>query len=139
MPWKSVPVWGMAVPLVWVWSRQQPFSRQKGWLTSGECQRISRILTRLHLPTTHTASVPDLLEDMTRDKKKQDDAISFVFLKGIGHAVVEKISLEDLRALFCNPLMTWRDSLGRQNLQAGKHWHWARVIPTYNMVWIKTQ
>ena len=76
------------------------FSREKGMLTAEECQRISRVLTRLHLPTSFSADAGEILDAMTRDKKKENDAISFVFLQGIGSAVVEKIRMDTLAELF---------------------------------------
>ncbi|GAB6143158.1 3-dehydroquinate synthase [Desulfocicer niacini] len=76
------------------------FSRKKGLLTQEECLRISRVLTRLQLPVSFNADAEALLDAMTRDKKKENDAISFVFLQGIGNAVVEKISMEALGELF---------------------------------------
>jgi len=75
------------------------FSRKKGLLTLEACQRISRILTRLGLPTTWSVDTKEVLDAMARDKKKENDAINFVFLNGIGNAVVEKISMESLAEL----------------------------------------
>ncbi len=76
------------------------FSRKKGMLTREECDRISRVLTRLQLPISFNADAKELLNAMGRDKKKENDAISFVFLQGIGNAVVEKISMGALGELF---------------------------------------
>jgi len=75
------------------------FSRKKGLLTLEECQRISRVLTRLDLPIACAVDAKEVLNAMSRDKKKENDAISFVFLNGIGNAVVEKISMEALTEL----------------------------------------
>lgn len=76
------------------------FSQKKGWLTSGEVRRIEQVLTRLNLPARHQEDPEALTHAMTRDKKKENDALSFVFLKGIGCAVVEKIPTEALSSLF---------------------------------------
>ncbi len=76
------------------------FSRKKGMLTHEECERISRVLTRLQLPISFDAGAKELLNAMGRDKKKENDAISFVFLQGIGNAVVEKIRMDALGELF---------------------------------------
>ncbi|SMC55047.1 3-dehydroquinate synthase [Desulfocicer vacuolatum DSM 3385] len=75
------------------------FSFKKGLLSQEECRRISRVLTRLDLPTSFSVDAGEVLDAMTRDKKKEEDAIAFVFLNGIGNAVVEKINMETLGQL----------------------------------------
>ena len=75
------------------------FSRKKGYLTVQDCERITRILTGLKLPVALNVDKDKILDAMTRDKKKDEDQISFVFLRGIGNSVVEKISLTDLKNL----------------------------------------
>ncbi|HKK91510.1 MAG TPA: 3-dehydroquinate synthase [Desulfobacteraceae bacterium] len=72
-------------------------SRKRGLITEQENQRITRLLHRLHLPTTHDIP-PDLVMDaVAKDKKKQDNTIHFVFLAAIGLARVEKADIEEIR------------------------------------------
>lgn len=108
------------------------FSVKRGLLSDSELKRIIQVLENLNLPVgfTHFKNsedpfktsvdikrqannsdgclkdqnycLEDILNAMTRDKKKENDQISFVFLNGIGNAVVEKITFEELKSLMTN-------------------------------------
>ncbi|MBF0211399.1 MAG: 3-dehydroquinate synthase [Desulfamplus sp.] len=85
------------------------FSLKKGLLNQSEVNRIKIALKSLHLPVDfkefgdNTNIIFDeLLSAMSKDKKKDNDKISFVFLNGIGNAVVEKITFEELKSLLLN-------------------------------------
>ena len=64
-------------------------SRESGYLTSEELERVTRLVARAGLPT-HVSSVkPDVaLEHMRIDKKVQAGRIRLVLLRGIGSAFV---------------------------------------------------
>jgi 3-dehydroquinate synthase len=64
-------------------------SRESGYLTSQDLDRVSRLVARAGLPT-HVSSVsPDVaLEHMRIDKKVQAGRIRLVLLRGIGSAFV---------------------------------------------------
>lgn len=108
------------------------FSVERGLLSDSELKRIIQVLENLNLPVgfSHFKNsedpfktsvdikrqannsdgclkdqnycLEDILNAMTRDKKKENDQISFVFLNGIGNAVVEKITFEELKSLMTN-------------------------------------
>ncbi len=81
------------------------FSVKKGLLTEKEFQRVKKVLESLNLPVTFDnfdAAIDQILNAMTKDKKKDNDKISFVFLNKIGDCTVLKISFEELRELFIN-------------------------------------
>ncbi|MBF0228524.1 MAG: 3-dehydroquinate synthase [Desulfamplus sp.] len=104
------------------------FSQNKGLITQNEFLRVKRVLKFLNLPTELNefkdldntiessiskaslnridssdkdlnALMKDILSAVTKDKKKDNDKISFVFLNRIGNAIVEKITFEDLKTL----------------------------------------
>ena len=77
-------------------------SVKKGYLSSEEAGRIERLLQRLGLPTRHSIDRKKVLEALRKDKKKEGEDIHFVYLQGLGHAVVERTpfrELEDLEAV----------------------------------------
>lgn len=75
------------------------FSRKRALLGDVECRRITTVLKGLGLPVEHGEDPDQILNAMIRDKKKQGDRISFVFLDGIGRCVVDKLSFEELKEL----------------------------------------
>ncbi|MFZ2633556.1 MAG: 3-dehydroquinate synthase [Desulfosalsimonadaceae bacterium] len=79
-------------------------SAAKGLLGPDDVDRIMDLLARFHLPTRIPAGQgidrEQILEAMARDKKRSGDGIHFVLLSAIGRAVVEKISLAELEAVF---------------------------------------
>jgi 3-dehydroquinate synthase len=70
-----------------------------GLLPAGEPARILSLLRRLHLPVTLPVAGDKIIEALAQDKKREGDAIHFVLLNRIGHAVVREISLAQLRTL----------------------------------------
>jgi 3-dehydroquinate synthase len=73
-------------------------SEQKGLLSREDRIRIESLLANLKLPTEISADPEKLFDAMTKDKKREGDSIHFVLLKGIGHAVMEDISIKELKA-----------------------------------------
>lgn len=80
-------------------------SKDRGLLTDREVHRIETLLETLDLPTRFDVDRGRVIDAMRRDKKRKGESISFVFLKGIGNAVVEPITIEALE-----------DSMARLNL-----------------------
>ena len=74
-------------------------SVKKGYLPLEDGKRIERLLQTLKLPTRFPFEGERILEALRKDKKREGDEIHFVFLQGLGRAVVKKISLVDLEAL----------------------------------------
>lgn len=71
-------------------------SERKGILTADERERMERLLKTLGLPLRISCPRERLLEGLRKDKKRAGDAVHFVLLQGLGRAVVEEMSLEEL-------------------------------------------
>ena len=70
-----------------------------GLLPAGKLTRIVNLLRQLHLPVSLPAPADEIVAALGQDKKREGDALHFVLLNDIGHAVVREISLTELRAL----------------------------------------
>jgi len=73
-------------------------SSLRGLLEKSEANRIKDLLQKLRFSIKVDADRALMLDAIRRDKKREADAVHFVLLRGIGKAVVEKISLETLEA-----------------------------------------
>lgn len=71
-------------------------SVHKGVLPESVFNRIKRLLERLSLPVSLDADPAAVFDALKRDKKRERDEIRFVLLEGLGKAVVEPISVEEL-------------------------------------------
>ncbi|MBE0639575.1 MAG: 3-dehydroquinate synthase [Bacteroidales bacterium] len=75
------------------------FSKDKGYLSENDLERIVNLLTKLELPLSQPLQ-PDLIfRALEKDKKRADNAIHFVLLKSIGEAVVEELPLSIIRKI----------------------------------------
>jgi 3-dehydroquinate synthase len=74
-------------------------SVKKGLLADAEAQRIEGLLQKLKLPTHLPVDRAELMEALQKDKKRQSEGVHFVLLAGIGRAVVEKMSFDELETL----------------------------------------
>jgi 3-dehydroquinate synthase len=74
------------------------FSNKKGLLGNEETKRIEEMLKKIGLCTIipEKTCSKELLEAMTKDKKKCGKKIDFVFLKGIGNAELKKIDFGEI-------------------------------------------
>ena len=72
-------------------------SVKKGLLSAEEDQRLRIVLKNLKLPIRSEAQSQKILEAITKDKKRAGDRIHFVLLNGIGKAVVEPITIKELK------------------------------------------
>lgn len=76
------------------------FSFEKGLLNEGDMVRINNLLKKFGFSNQHNIS-PERLENLIlHDKKKTGNSINFVFSKGIGKAVVEKVQVEELSGFY---------------------------------------
>ena len=73
-------------------------STKRGLLGREDFSRLGSLLRRLGLPTYAAASPDRLMDAVYKDKKRTGTALHFVWLKGIGRAVVEEIECDDLAA-----------------------------------------
>ena len=74
-------------------------SARRGFLPAGDAERIKNLLQNLGLPTRIKADRKMVLDALKKDKKRRQDHIYFVWLKGIGNAFVDGISLDELEAV----------------------------------------
>jgi 3-dehydroquinate synthase len=72
-------------------------SVRRNLLPGEEAVRIRQLLERFHLPTKAAANKEKIWDAIKKDKKRQGQDIHFVLLKSIGEAVIEEISLVELR------------------------------------------
>ena len=72
------------------------FSREKTGLPGEVINRTLDLLNRLDLPVTLDFRAEDIITAVSRDKKKENQQMFFVFLEAIGKAVVEKVKLTEL-------------------------------------------
>ena len=72
------------------------FSLARGLITPRECSRIIALLKSFRLLRMHDIPDDQMRQLVLRDKKKAGNDLYFVFLNGIGKAVVEKISAAEV-------------------------------------------
>jgi len=72
------------------------FSYSKGLISKTEYDRIVSLLKSFKLLRRHDIPDNQITQLVLRDKKKAGNDIYFVFMEGIGKAVVEKIPLEEV-------------------------------------------
>lgn len=73
------------------------FSVAKGLLENRDYMRLMNILRDLELPICIKVNPTRIFETLTKDKKKTVDSIDFIFMKGIGEVVIEKITLKEIQ------------------------------------------
>jgi 3-dehydroquinate synthase len=75
------------------------FSTKRNHLPAEDSERIEELLKKLKLPIKMKLDRERVLDALRKDKKRENESIHFVFLQGIGNAVVEEISMEELESL----------------------------------------
>jgi len=86
-------------------------SVRKGLLENAALARIKKLLQRLGLPVALAFDRAAVFDALKKDKKREQDEIRFVLLKGLGEAVVAPIPVSTLG--------DWLMSGGKQTLRAG--------------------
>lgn len=76
------------------------FSYQKGYLAESDRSRILNLLARFGLLKDYRITPARINKLIYRDKKRTDDEISFVFLRSIGNAFVEKVAGTELTEFY---------------------------------------
>ena len=72
-------------------------SVKKGLLTEDENKRLRALLNNLKLPTYFGLETQAVVHAIGKDKKREGNWIHFVLLNGIGSAIVDKITVEELK------------------------------------------
>jgi len=72
------------------------FSVEKGLLPDTDNERIVKILSSFNLLSEYNLSEEKMRELILHDKKKTGNGINFVFINGIGKAIVENVPVDEL-------------------------------------------
>ena len=78
-------------------------SEKKGYLQSQDSNRLSSLLEKFRLPVRFEFNREKVFAAIRKDKKREGDNLKFIFLKKIGEAVVNQISISELVELIENP------------------------------------
>jgi len=71
-------------------------SEKKGYLQSQDSNRLSSLLEKFRLPVRFEFNREKVFAAIRKDKKREGDNLKFIFLKKIGEAVVNQISISEL-------------------------------------------
>jgi 3-dehydroquinate synthase len=71
-------------------------SEKKGYLQSQDSNRLSSLLEKFRLPVRLEFNREKVFAAIRKDKKREGDNLKFIFLKKIGEAVVNQISIPEL-------------------------------------------
>ncbi|MFO8031360.1 MAG: 3-dehydroquinate synthase [Desulfohalobiaceae bacterium] len=77
-------------------------SVRQGLLAERQAQRLIHLLQALSLPVEIQGDPQELLEALGKDKKRQGDVVHFVLLQDIGQALVQPLTLEEVRKALLN-------------------------------------
>jgi len=80
-------------------------SSSRGLIPTGTVDRLRRLVSAFGLPVSVNLDKKAVIDAMAKDKKRAGEKVHFVFLKGIGHAVIEEIGLDELDAGLCSVLV----------------------------------
>jgi 3-dehydroquinate synthase len=74
-------------------------SRRRGLISTADAERLMALLERLNLPTRMTFDREAVMEALGKDKKRENERVHFVLLKGLGDTEITEIPLAELREL----------------------------------------
>ncbi len=74
-------------------------SVKKGYLLVKDAEKIKTLLQKIGLPVRGQFKGKSILDALKKDKKRTGDRIYFVLLNKIGNAIVDQISINDLKKL----------------------------------------
>jgi 3-dehydroquinate synthase len=72
------------------------FSFEKGLISMDDKDRIISLLRRFKLLEKHNIPDDQMYKLISHDKKKTGNDINFVFIEGIGNAIIKKVSVSEL-------------------------------------------
>jgi len=88
---------GQAVAIGMVMASE--FSAEMGFLSHEKVIRIKNLLTKFNLPVHTTIEPGKLLAAIQKDKKRNDQKISFIFLKNVGEAVIQELEINQINKM----------------------------------------
>ena len=74
-------------------------SVRKGKLSEIAVDRIRKLLKHFELPTTAACDKTKMFDAITKDKKREGDAVHFVLLNEIGRPIIEPVSFDELKGI----------------------------------------
>ena len=74
-------------------------SLQYGYIKKSVYEGIIKLIDLYKLPTGTKTSTRQLIKNMTKDKKRQNDGVDFILLKGVGQAFIKNINYNNLESL----------------------------------------
>ena len=72
-------------------------SSEKGLLEKRDYMRLMNLLRELQLPICTSINPLKIFDALIKDKKKVDDSIDFILMKGIGNVVIERLPLNEIK------------------------------------------
>lgn len=88
---------GQAVAIGMVMASE--FSAELGFLSHEKVTRIKNLLTKFNLPVQTTIEPGKLMAVIQKDKKRNDQKISFIILKNIGEAVIQELEINQIKKM----------------------------------------
>jgi len=77
-------------------------SLNEGLITSAQRDSISKVLDNAGLPVESGIPMPQLMEALKNDKKKESDSVSLILMKGIGECVIRKYKFDEINGIIKN-------------------------------------
>lgn len=77
-------------------------SVNRGLISKEKADRISSLLVNLKLPVRCELDRNNVLDALKKDKKREGDLIHFILLEDIGEAVIQEISIDELKTAVDN-------------------------------------
>ncbi len=71
-------------------------SMQKGLLKEAECERLTKLIEKIGLPTTRKMIVEQIIDAVKKDKKRKDSKIKMILLESIGKAKIEEVEINEI-------------------------------------------
>lgn len=75
-------------------------SVSKKMLSKKSAERLSKLLSKYNLPISANLDKIAVLDAISKDKKRRNEEIDFVFLNNIGSAVIKPIEIKEIENLF---------------------------------------
>lgn len=70
-----------------------------GLLTTGEAERIEKVLVNYNLPVKLTLEKSKVFDALLKDKKREGNYINLVLLNGLGNALVQKVPITQMEEI----------------------------------------
>lgn len=74
-------------------------SAKMGYLTKEEALRLQNLISSYKLPVRFNIDKALVYNTLLKDKKREGDSINLVLLKGLGNAIVQKVSLKQMEEI----------------------------------------